>query len=163
MLLLLALLISVYKYFGLRSELQTKYFAVEAEFRSLQASFDSELNLRMNEWTQRHEREIRQDAVDRSRAVIVGKVTEHVVPYFPQFKYNPKDARFIGSPLDFVVFDGLDEDCLRKIVLVEVKTGAANLTKRERNIQQTVLQKRVEFAVLRIQPSGVQWEPTVVE
>ena len=112
----------------------------------------------MIDWSRQREVEIRRDAIDRSKAVIVGKVTEHVVSYFLQFKYNSKDARFMGSPLDFVIFDGLDEGCLRKIVLVEVKTAAANLNTRERSIQQTVLRKRVEFAVLRIPPSSVHWE-----
>jgi predicted Holliday junction resolvase-like endonuclease len=154
----LALLVVLFQYFSLKSKLEGKYFGAEAELRGVQASFDSQLKLQMNDWTRRREVEIRRDAIDRSKAVIVGKVTEHVVPYFPQFKFNPKDARFIGSPLDFVIFDGLDEGCLRKIVLVEVKTGAANLNTRERSIQQTVLEKRVEFAVLRIQRSAVQWE-----
>jgi len=61
------------------------------------------------EWKQRHEKEIRKDAVKKSRAAIAGRVTEQIAPYLPEFKYNPKDARFIGSPIDFIVFDGLDE------------------------------------------------------
>ncbi len=155
---LLALIIMLFKYFAFKSELEAKYFGVQAELRGVQASFDSELKLQMSDWTRQREAEIRRDAVDRSKAVIVGKVTEHVVPFFPQFKFNPKDARFMGSPLDFLIFDGLDDGRLRKIILVEVKTGAANLSVRERSIQQAVVEKRVEFAVLRIQSSGVQWE-----
>jgi len=54
---------------------------------------------------------------------LLGKITEHFIPYLPMFKYNPKDARFIGSPIDFIVFDGLSEGEIRKIVLVEVKAG----------------------------------------
>jgi len=34
---------------------------------------------------------------------------------------NPKDARFLGTPLDFIVFDGLDEGEVRRIVFVEVR------------------------------------------
>ena len=52
------------------------------------------------EWTQRHEKEIRKDAVKKSKAVVAGKVTEQIAPFLPEFKYNPKDARFIGSPID---------------------------------------------------------------
>jgi predicted Holliday junction resolvase-like endonuclease len=129
---LFALVVMLTKYFALKSELEAKYSGAEAELRGVRASFDSQLKLQMSDWTRLREAEIRRDAIDRSKAVIVGKVTEHIVPYFPQFKFNPKDARFIGSPLDFVIFDGLDEGSLRKIVLVEVKTGAANLNTRER-------------------------------
>ena len=26
-------------------------------------------------------------------------MTEHLVPFFPGFKYNPKDVRFVGTPI----------------------------------------------------------------
>jgi predicted Holliday junction resolvase-like endonuclease len=39
---------------------------------------------------------------------------EHIVSYLPNFKYNPKDASFLGSPVDFVLFDGLDEGQVKK-------------------------------------------------
>jgi predicted Holliday junction resolvase-like endonuclease len=135
-----------------------KYLALKSEFRALQSSFDSKLLLQFEQWKQAREIEIRRDAIERSRAVTIGKVTEHVAPFIPEFKYNPKDARFIGSPLDFVVFDGLDEGVLRKIVFVEVKTGSSKLNTHERNIQRAVQQKLVEFAVLRILTSGAQWQ-----
>jgi len=28
------------------------------------------------------------------------KITKQIAPYLPEFKYNPKDARFIGSSID---------------------------------------------------------------
>ncbi|WP_346765237.1 Holliday junction resolvase-like protein [Thermococcus sp. 18S1] len=65
---------------------------------------------------------MRQDAVSKSRAVIMGQVAEHFIPYLPGFRYNPKDAKFLGKPIDFIVFDGMSEGNLRKIVFIEVKT-----------------------------------------
>ena len=73
-------------------------------------------------WKARHTGAIRQDAVARSQAVTVGKVTEQLLPYLPGFRFNPKDARFLGSPVDLVVFDGLDEGELRGVWFLEVKT-----------------------------------------
>src|SRR5438067_2260214 len=70
------------------------------------------------------EKHIRQDAVERSRAVIIGKVTEHLTPWLPDFPYNPKDARFLGSPVDMIIFDGCDEDNLQQIVFLEIKTNS---------------------------------------
>lgn len=78
----------------------------------------------------------RKDSIDRSRSVISGKVQEHLAPLFPQFlsQFNPKDVRFIGTPLDFVVFDGLDEgNGVRRVVFVEIKTGKSSLQQRERH------------------------------
>ena len=72
-------------------------------------------------YTEEDVRGARKDSVDRSRSVISGKVQEHLAPLFPQFlsQFNPKDARFLGTPLDFVVFDGLDEgNGVRRVVFV---------------------------------------------
>ncbi|MEM3040117.1 MAG: Holliday junction resolvase-like protein, partial [Candidatus Methanomethylicaceae archaeon] len=83
------------------------------------------------------------------QAVTLGKVTEHIIPYFPEFKYNPKDVRFIGTPIDLIVFDGLADDEVKKIVMVEVKTGkTANLTSKERQIENCVKEGNVYFEVI---------------
>jgi predicted Holliday junction resolvase-like endonuclease len=103
-----------------------------------------------NEWKLSFEREIRQDAIDRSKAVIAGKVAEHLVPYLPEFRFNPKDARFVGSPVDFVVFDGLDEGVVRGIVFIEVKTGKASLSARERAIRDAIQAGRIRWCEIRL-------------
>ena len=48
--------------------------------------------------------EARRDAIGRSRAVLGGRFTEQMAPYLPEFRYDPTEARFIGSPVDLVVF-----------------------------------------------------------
>src|SRR5438045_7810590 len=63
--------------------------------------------LYVQHWKARYTQAIRQDAVQRSQAVTAGKVHEQLVPYLPEFGFNPKDARFLGSPVDLLVFDGL--------------------------------------------------------
>lgn len=93
---------------------------------------------------------IRKPAVEKSRAVILGRVTEHVVPFFPGFHHNPKDARFIGTPVDFIVFDGLDDGEVRSIPFVEVKTGSSSLKARERHIRNAVKQRLGEWEEIRI-------------
>jgi predicted Holliday junction resolvase-like endonuclease len=95
------------------------------------------------------DRVVRRDALLRSRAVIAGKVVEQLTPYLPDFPFNPKDARFLGSPVDLVVFDGLDEGTLRRVVFVEVKTSSAMLTARERELRDAVKARRVEWMELR--------------
>ena len=100
-------------------------------------------------WKARYTRAVRQDAVQRSLAVTTGKVYEQLVPYLPDFPFNPKDVRFVGSPVDFVVFDGLSEGYITRIVFVEVKTGAAELSTRERRVRDAVQEPRVEWYELR--------------
>ncbi|MGD9143661.1 MAG: Holliday junction resolvase-like protein, partial [Dehalococcoidia bacterium] len=48
---------------------------------------------RSQEWEAETE-QARRDAINRSRAVLGGKFTEQMVPYFPDFQYDPTEARF---------------------------------------------------------------------
>jgi predicted Holliday junction resolvase-like endonuclease len=101
-------------------------------------------------WKVGYTRRVREDAVQRSLAVTAGKVHEQLIPYLPAFPYNPKDARFLGSPVDLVVFDGLAEGRVRRIVFVEVKTGGAGLTGRERMVRESVRKGEVEWVEMRV-------------
>ncbi len=101
-------------------------------------------------WKAKHTSAIRQDAVQRSQAVTVGKVSEQLVPLLPGFAFNPKDVRFLGSPVDLVVFDGLNDGDVRQVVFVEVKTGSAGLSGRERQVRDAILEKRVRWDELRL-------------
>jgi predicted Holliday junction resolvase-like endonuclease len=101
-------------------------------------------------WKVRYTAIIREDAISRSLAVTSGKVHEQLIPYLPAFPFNPKDVRFLGSPIDLVVFDGLAEGRIRRIVFLEVKTGGAGLTSRERCVRDVVRAHDVEWAELRV-------------
>lgn len=100
-------------------------------------------------WRGRYLRKVRQSSVRQSRAVISGKVYEQLLPYLPDFPYNPKDVRFLGSPVDLVVFDGLDRGLVERVVFIEVKTGQSNLTRRERQVRDAVKAGRVDWLELR--------------
>jgi predicted Holliday junction resolvase-like endonuclease len=102
----------------------------------------------------------RRDSIDKSRSVVSGKVQEHLAPLFPEFlsQFNPKDARFLGTPLDFIVFDGLDEGEVRRIVFVEVKTGRASLLSRERRCRDAIEAGRVEYQLLRLPADALKAE-----
>jgi predicted Holliday junction resolvase-like endonuclease len=94
----------------------------------------------------------RRDAARRSLSVLSGRASEQLVPLLPDFyeDYSPSDARFLGSPVDYVVFDGLKEGDLRRVVLVEVKTGSAGLNGNEREVRRAIEEGRVDFEVIRI-------------
>lgn len=98
----------------------------------------------------RYTQQVRRTAVEQSKAVTRGQIYEQLVPFLPEFEFNPKDAQFLGKPVDFVVFDGLDEGDLRRIVFVEVKTGAATLNTRERRVRDAIRQGRVEWTEIRV-------------
>ncbi len=86
--------------------------------------------------------------------MVAGKATEHLAPLLPGFEFDPRDARFLGSPIDFIVFDGLSEGEVQEIVFVEIKTGpSAALSTRERLVREAVDSGRVRFLEVRIDPS----------
>jgi predicted Holliday junction resolvase-like endonuclease len=106
--------------------------------------------LKFERWKVRYENALRKDAVRKSQAVTIGKVTEHIAPYLPGFTFNPKDVRFLGTPVDLIVFDGLCEGQISRIVFIEVKTGSSGLSGRERLVREAVAGRRVEWLEFRL-------------
>jgi predicted Holliday junction resolvase-like endonuclease len=81
----------------------------------------------------------RKSAVSQSRAVLGGKFTEQMVPFFPDFRYDPTEVRFIGSPVDMIVFPGLSRGDPEEIVILEVKSGKnAQLTASQQKIRRLI-------------------------
>lgn len=106
-------------------------------------------NIKLQEWKIKSEAEIRKDAINRSYAVNLGKITEHLVPFHQVFlsQFNPKDARFIGSPIDLIVFDGYaDKKDDLSIYFVEIKTGNSKLTDIQKKVRSAVGEGRVRWA-----------------
>ncbi|MFP3265013.1 MAG: Holliday junction resolvase-like protein [Acidilobus sp.] len=91
---------------------------------------------------------VREDAARRSSAVTAGKIYEQLAPMLPGFRFNPKEVRFLGSPIDFVVFDGIEEGHQVTVRFVELKSGSSKLTDRERAVKEAVESCKVSFEVI---------------
>jgi predicted Holliday junction resolvase-like endonuclease len=96
-------------------------------------------------------------SVNTSRAVLKGKMAEQLAPILPEFQYLPSDAKFLGDPIDYVVFDGYTD--LRdgqgkvedvEIVLIDIKSGGARLTKGQQAIAHAIQHGRIRFETIRI-------------
>ncbi len=79
----------------------------------------------------------------RSQQVKYGKAWEKFAPFMKNFKYNPNDFKFIGEPIDGVVFGK------EKIVFLEIKAGGSKLSQRQKAIKEMVDKKRVEWEEIR--------------
>jgi predicted Holliday junction resolvase-like endonuclease len=98
-------------------------------------------------------REVREQAIKGSRQVLGGKFTEQMAPYLPEFKYDPTEARFIGSPIDLIVFPGLAVGEPEEVVLIEIKTGQrAALTPKERKVRELVEEGKVRWELIHRLP-----------
>ena len=96
-------------------------------------------------------------SVNTSRAVLKGKMAEQFAPILPEFQYLPSDAKFLGDPVDYVVFDGYSnfrdgdgdaEDI--EVILLDIKSGGARLSKGQQAIAQAIREGRLRFETLRI-------------
>lgn len=80
----------------------------------------------------------------KSSEINTGLIAEKLVPFLKNFKHNPKDATFCGNPIDYVIF-GPD-----KVTIMEIKTGNARLTKKQRHIKSLVNNGDVVWEEIRI-------------
>ncbi len=112
--------------------------------------------LKLRAWIIENEDRIRKDAANRSVRIVMGKVTEHLIPFNEAFsQFNPKDARFIGSPIDLIVFDGAeDKKDEINIYFIEVKTGTSALSQRQKKVMEAVKAKRVDWLRLNVKDFG---------
>jgi predicted Holliday junction resolvase-like endonuclease len=116
----------------------------------------SRADARLDARRKAEEARVQDDAGRRSEAVLRGRITEQLAPILTDFDFDFSDARFIGAPVDFVVFDGLTDvnagaaGKLRSITFGDVKTGAAGLTKVERRIRDCLEEGRVGFAYVPV-------------
>ena len=94
---------------------------------------------------------IRKEAITQSRAVLGGKFVEQLAPYLPEFNYDPTEARFIGSPIDLLIFPGLASGVPREIVIMEIKTSRiVQLTPQESRIRQLIEDGMVRWELLHL-------------
>lgn len=152
-----------YFYFRTRVELMARRLGddigkkvFEQQKAELDAAFEEKYKGVLEQWKAETEKDFRRDALARSRAVLKGAIAEQLAPIFKVFGYNPSDARFIGDPVDYVIFDGYTEVRERKedkpitVVLADVKTGQASLTYEQRRIKQEIDKGLAKFKTIRM-------------
>lgn len=129
----------------------------EQQRKQLEASIKGKYEAKLEEWKMKAEKEISERAIERSRLTLKGKIVEQIAPILPLFRYNPSDVRFIGSPVDYIVFTNYTEvrdgktDKPIEIVFLEVKAGErADLSSIERKIKEAIEEKRVRWEVFHL-------------
>lgn len=81
----------------------------------------------------------------KSTEVRTGLVMEKMAPFLEAFQHNPKNAHFLGQPIDYIVFN--DDG----VVFVEVKTGKSRLSTKQNNIKKLIEQGKVKFELVRFE------------
>lgn len=92
----------------------------------------------------------RQEAVSRSRSVVLGNVNEKIAPLLPNFPYYYKDMVFVWKWIDYVVFNWLSSGTLKNIIFLEIKSGTSTLNRNERMIKECTENKKVYYDIYNI-------------
>jgi predicted Holliday junction resolvase-like endonuclease len=161
--LLTALLIIFYLYARLKGQIEVKARQLyddwkQKDLKEIEMKMDAEVNKRVEEQLKEKEKSIREDAIKRSTSTIIGKVGEHLAPIliFQNYGIDPKDFRYIGTPIDFIAFKGLSEDNPEKIYFIEIKSGETKtLSEKQKKIKEIVEAKNVEWLTIHL-PSEIE-------
>lgn len=86
LMLLLLILLTICFIFLVRSLLEVK-------------GWEYKFEMRVKEWLEREERNIREDAIKRSALTRSGKALEKLCPFLTNFGYDPHDVRWLGETL----------------------------------------------------------------
>ena len=98
------------------------------------------------EWQGRKLEGIVKARLKQSRAVLGGLVSEQIAPLLPDFPFDPGDCRFMGKPVDFIVFRGINEQNISEVIFLEVKSGASkSMNPQEKRLREVIQAGRVRW------------------
>jgi len=89
-------------------------------------------------------------ALRGSARSLAGKTAEQWAPFLEGFPGNVNEARFLGAPIDYLVFRGLADGEVTEVVFVEVKSGRGKLTTAERALRDCIKDRRVRWVEHRV-------------
>ena len=120
--------------------------AVLVLYPALKMRLEAEFEERFRQQKQ----QITEETLKRSSATLRGQIGERFAPLAPGFSYEPADARFLGSPVDYVVFDGMAAGKVDGVAFVEVKIRGVPLTPFQRQVKEAIDNKRIAWRVVEL-------------
>tara|TARA_B100000287_G_C20130265_1_gene581979 strand:+ start:78 stop:536 length:459 start_codon:yes stop_codon:yes gene_type:complete len=122
-----------------------------------------ELNSEFNQFKSQKDNDIleaRKDSNKKQRATIKGQITETIAPWSMTVVNSVSELNFLGNPIDFIGFKGMDGDGDIDIKFIEVKSGKSKLSTKQRRIRDAVKEKRIDWVEVRI--SEIQIEEKII-
>lgn len=100
------------------------------------------------------EGDIREKARQRGRAKVPILVRQSMDKQFAKLSYDPYDIKPLLHPIDFVVFDGLNNKSLDDIILLSTNTLNSNLKTLQKGVANAVDNKQYDWKVARVSIDG---------
>lgn len=124
----------------------TKSFPEEA--LEIQSQLDDELEKR-NAELKKKKKLATEKAEITTKAVNIGKNLERALPTIRDFKWVVPDTKFLGDPIDLIVFNGLSMGKVDSMSFVEVKSGYAKLNNHQKSIRDAIEDHKVSYKVFK--------------
>ena len=115
-----------------------KLFNINSDFNEFKSKRDNDIL------------EARKDSTKKQRATIKGQISETLAPWSMTIVDSVSELNFLGNPIDFIGFKGLDGKGDVEIKFIEVKSGNSKLNSNQRRVRDAVIAKRIEWAEVRI-------------
>lgn len=104
----------------------------------------------------------RQDAILKGRAQVEKEMKKTMRKSlhkdFQKIKYDPYDIKTISHPVEFVVFDGMNNDELNQVILLSRRTSDVVQKELHKSIKDTIEQKRYDWKVAKILDGEIEIE-----
>jgi len=85
----------------------------------------------------------------KSSEVRTGHLVEKMAPFLDEFPFSPDKCIPLFKPIDYLHFDE------NMISFIEIKSGKAQLSKKQRNIRDLIKAGNVEFKIVRVDENGI--------
>jgi predicted Holliday junction resolvase-like endonuclease len=103
------------------------------------------MQIQLDDMTKKFEESRGKQISERTR---FGQIEENFASFSSYFPYDRKQVKALFQPIDLIYF-GDDE-----IVFIDVKTGASELSTKQRRIRDNILANRIRFEVHRLDENG---------
>jgi len=114
---------------------------------------DEKIGEKENEFAQK-EKTIKEKAVQRGRSKVLKTVLDSMDDYFTKMKYNPYDIKPILHPVDFVIYEGMNEKKMNDVVFLSRETKNPYMNKLHTSINEVINKELYDFKVARIDIDG---------
>ena len=86
-----------------------------------------------------------------------GLVSEQIATLLPGFPFDPGDCRFIGKPVDFIVFKGMNEQSISEVIFLEIKSGKSKtLNQQEKRLRDAIQAGRVRWVQWNVETNQIK-------
>jgi len=101
------------------------------------------------------EGKMREKSIERGRKKVPKLIKKCLCPEFKKLRYNPYDIKAIMHPVDFIVFDGLNDKIeVKNVTFLTKKASNQDQNAILKSIRKTIEQKNYDWKIARITIDG---------